>query len=179
MIIESTIETEKEQLDDRTLNFLDYIVLLLSQASSVEELDLVMDDFLSDDFMTIMESNKPLFSMLPIIWLDTFERVCFQENENNFSLKILWLPIMFNKLGWKIESQDKINTLHEAALVKSEQSTALYPNLVLLFIEGLIFPSNIALNKFEERAKRLLNTEEDETNVDALISDVISLGWEY
>jgi len=176
--IENVVETEELKLDERTSNFFDYIVLLLSQATSVEDLDLIMDDFMSADFMTIMESNKPLFSMLPVIWLDTFERICLIENANDFSLKTLWLPIMFKNLGWRIECHEKLNELHEAALINSEQSTILYPNLVLLFIEGLIFPPNIALSKFKERIIGLLNTLDDQSSIDSLISDIVSLGWE-
>ncbi|MDH3326107.1 MAG: hypothetical protein OEM38_05240 [Gammaproteobacteria bacterium] len=177
MIIENTQVEPKQETDERILNFLDYIVLMLSQANTVDELDLIMDDFSSNDILLIMEEHKQLFGVLSVICLDTFERICVKDDENNFSLKTLHLPIIFKRMGWKIESEARLADLHQISLKRSEESTILYPNLVLLFIEGLILPTNQALNNFEERVEGLLNSEEDESNINQLITDIASIGW--
>jgi len=183
MIIENTTEvTESEsaklQVDEKILNFLDYIVLMLSQTNTVDEIDLIMDDFLSNDIFEVMEENRDQFSILSVIWLDAFERVCMKENENNFSLKMLWLPIMFNKLGWRIENQAKLDELRQRALTQTESSKVLYPNLALFFIEGLIFPEKQAMDNFKDRVQKLSNSEDDKLSINQLLEDIATLGWE-
>ena len=177
MIIDEIKTVESPKVDERILNFLDYTVLMLSQVNTVEEIDMIMDDFLSKDIISIMEENKELFSSLSVIWLDTFERVCLKEEQNNFSLKILNLPIMFKNLEWKIEDQDKLHHIHEQAIAQTKNKDSLCPHLSLLFIEGLIFSSNIALNNFEIRAKEIASSQEEIEGIDSIISDILSLGW--
>lgn len=181
MITDNKYEPSFERLhlpvDEKILSFLDYIVLMLSQASSVEEIDMIMDDFISDDVMKIMSDNRQLFSILSVIWLEAFERVCLNDRENNFSLNILHLPVIFKKLNWHIEDREKLARIQESCLEKSEESTKLYPNLILLFAEGLIYSTEKALTNFENRVEGLINTTEDEIGITQLIRDIISLGW--
>ncbi len=177
MITENTKTKPAVQYDERILNFLDYIILLLSQANTVEEIDLIMDDFLSNDIVEILSENSELFSALPVVWLETFERVCMQKGETSFSLKTLYLPIMFKKLGWKIEDSEKLDRIHHFARKNVDQATILHPSLVLLFIEGLFLSPQTALSNFKENTERLNKTAEDEENINSILNDIKSLGW--
>jgi len=177
MIIEDIEKQQTSQAESQILNFLDYTVLMLSQASTVDEIDLLMDDFLSDDIMEIMQENKELFSVLSVVWLDTFERVCMRDEENNFSLKTLWLPVMFKNLGWHIEDQERLKSLHETARRNANESKDLFPFLVQLFVDGIYQNSDVALANFEEQVRKIADSEEDNANLDQLICDIMSLGW--
>ena len=179
MIIEEVENTQNTQVDSQILNFLDYVVLMLSQARSVDELDLIMDDFMSDDIIEVIHNNKELFSVLSVVWLDTFERVCMRGEEHNFSLKILWLPIIFKQFGWRIEDRNRLRDLHTDAVQNATDAESLYPYLVLLFVEGIYLDIDNALANFEKRVRNIAKTDEDNENLDQLISDIMSLGWSH
>lgn len=179
MIIEEVENTQTTQVDPQILNFLDYVVLMLSQARSAEELDLIMDDFMSDDIIEVIHNNKELFSVLSVVWLDTIERICMRGEDHNFSLKILWLPIIFKQFDWRIEDKNRLRDLHTEATKNASEAETLYPYLILLFIEGIYLDTDKALANFEKQVRSIAKTEEDNENLDQLISDIMSLGWSH
>ena len=172
-------QTPKEHVsyEENILNFLEYTILLLSQVSSADEADIIMDDFLSDDFIDILVENKELFSILGIVWLDVFKRVFIFSNESSFSLKTLWIPVLFHKLDWSIEHNATLIELHSACENKIKDDNSLYNHLVLLFIEGMYFSLEQGIDNFKSSVKNLATSDEDIESINRLFDDLASLGW--
>ncbi len=179
-----TNEIENEQtaseavsFDENILNFLDYTVLLLSQANSANEVDILMDDFLSDDFIDLLVENKQLFSILGVVWMETFNRVFIAGNESSFSLKTLWIPVLFHKLDWTLEDKAALSDLHTLCLKKANNEPNVYNYLVLLFVEGMFSSLEFAFQNFTKNVTSLATTDEDKDNLKNLFDDIASLGW--
>ena len=65
-------------------NFLDHTVLLITQASNAQEIDLLMDDFMSDDVLKLLENNADFFGILNAVWLSTFKRIFIDQRSDSF-----------------------------------------------------------------------------------------------
>jgi len=170
-------KTESVTYDENILNFIDYTVLFLVQAQSAEDVDIIMDDFLSDDFIDIMVENKKLFSILAVVWMDLFKRVFISGNESSFSLKVLWIPVIFQKLGWTIEDKASLSEIHTTCLKKANKDDSLYNYLVLLFVEGIFSSLEFASDNFRKNARSIATSDEDIEKVEKLFEDIASLGW--
>jgi len=176
-IEEKVRETASALNEEKLLKFLDYFVLMLSQANTVEDIDLIMDDFLSEDVIHIIQENSELFNILSIIWIDTFDRICMKPGESNFSLKVLWLPILYKRFNWSLNDVDVFNTLHSKAESDVENSDSLCPYLNLLFVEGFTKSTEKALTNFKEKTEVLIQDKSEKENIESIISDVKSIGW--
>lgn len=169
------IDTNLDQ--EALFNFLDHVVLQLTQVKNAEEVDLIMDDFMSNDFLDILSGNKEFFSLLNVIWFNTFKRVFIDERSDSFPLKVLLLPVLFKQLGWEIED---IETFEEANY-KFRSQTAfkndLYKLLVELFLNGLKFDTKTSFNLFKKKVESLEMSESDKENIPKMLQDIESLGW--
>ncbi len=163
--------------DENILSFLDYTVLILSQANSANDVDIIMDDFLSDDFIDILSNDRDLFGMLAPIWMDVFSRVFVTSDETSFSLKSLWIPVLINKLNWTIENKSTVSDLHKFCLEKVKKESSLYNYLSLLFVEGVLFTPDSAFNNFKLHTESLIKSQNDANELSRLHNDIISLGW--
>jgi len=137
----------------------------------------LMDDFLSDDFIDLLVKNKQLFGILGIVWMNTFSRVFINGNESNFSLKTLWIPVLFHKLAWTLEDKSSLSDLHTLCVKKSSDETSVYNYLVLLFVEGMHSSLEFAFQNFMKNVTSLAVTDEDKNNLNNLFDDIASLGW--
>ena len=152
-------ETE-EHVNQELLNFLDYTVLLLSQANTAEEIDLIMDDFMSEDLLTILSNNNSMFNILSIIWLNTFKRVFFTNNEKDFPLKLMRISSLFKELNWKSKCEELLAETHRECLMLTVEDNSVRNFLLLLFIEGIIFSYQNAVDKFENRISNRMEDRE-------------------
>jgi len=162
---------------ENLMNFLDYTVLMLSQVNTVDDMDLIMDDFMAEDVMQTFRENSELFSILSIIWLNTFERVLVNSDETAFPLKVLKIPVLFREFHWTVEDKKLLSTIHTECLLKTLDSDFLYHMLTLLFIEGIALSEEEALANFRENVKKIVRSEEDELVVQNMMNDIQSLGW--
>lgn len=174
------IELEKPQTrsyDENILNFLDYTILLLSQANTADDVDIVMDDFVSDDFYNLLNENKELFNILAPVWVDVFDRVFVSGNESSFSLKALRIPVLIKEFDWVIENASNLSNLHTKCLNKIEKDESLYNYLTLLFVEGIYFSLESAFDNFKIHANSLASSQSDIDDIQDLCDDISSLGW--
>jgi len=170
----ATVTDEQEAL----FNFLDHTVLLITQASNAEEVDLLMDDFMSDDILQILESNKEFFSLLNAVWFSTFKRIFIDVRSESFPVKVLWLPVLFDKLGWKIEDIETFEQANFAFRNQTQQQNDLYKHLVELFLNGLKFELETAYNVFKTKIDSIeYSDEKDKESIETMINDIESLGW--
>ena len=170
-------ETQAVTYDENILNFIDYTVLLLVQVKTANDIDTIMDDFLSDDFIDLLVENKQLFSILSVVWMDAFKRVFINSEETSFSLKTLWIPVIFQKLGWTIEDKQSLSEIHTVCLKRANNDKSLYNYLVLLFVEGIFSSLDFAFDNFRKNVESIASSEEDTKNIDVLFDDIASLGW--
>jgi len=167
-----TSEAEKE-----ILNFLDFAVLMLSQVNNAEDVDIIMDDFLSDEMYNVLNNNQALFSVLSIVWVNTFNRVFVEREEISFPIKLLRIPVLFDKFNWKIEDQAMLSSIHSKCLLKVIEENTLTNLFILLFIEGIFYSQEMALGNFKGNVKKIAKTDDDKMIVNELIENLETLGW--
>lgn len=169
----------KESFDQEAIfNFLDHTVLLITQAKNAEDIDLLMDDFMSDDIMLTLEEHKELFSLLNVVWFSAFKRIFIDERSDSFPLKVLWLPVMFKKLDWEIEDIATFEEANFSFRMRNQQSNDIYKHLVELFLNGLKFELDTAFKLFKDQVTTLeLANEDDQESIDTMLEDIASLGW--
>ncbi|MDX1811514.1 MAG: hypothetical protein R3240_06175 [Gammaproteobacteria bacterium] len=173
---DNAIQAETEE-QNPLFNFFDYTVLLITQANTAEDIDLLMDDFMSPDVINILEENKGLFSLLNAIWFTTFKRVFVDKRSESFPLKMLALPILFKRMGWEIEDIETFENANFEFRTKTQGKNDLYAHLVQLFMNGLKFTPSVALNLFKDKIEALDVSEQDKANIDVMIKDIEELGW--
>lgn len=169
-----------QDLDQETLlNFLDHTVLLVSQAQTAEDIDLLMDDFMSEDVQQILTENKDLFSLLNAVWFSSFKRVFIDERSESFPLKVLWLPVLFKKLGWTIEDIETFEQANFTFRSQTQNKNDLYKFLVELFLNGLKFELDTSFKLFKNKIEAIeLTSKKDHNQIATILSDIESLGWQ-
>lgn len=171
---ETIIDTNNELL----FNFLDHMVLLITQAKNAEEVDILMDDFMSDDVLKTLTDNKEFFSLLNVVWFSTFNRVFIEQRSESFPLKVLWLPILFKQLGWEIEDIETFELANYNFRNQTQQKNDLYKHLVELFLNGLKFDASAAYKLFKDKIDKLeLKTKQEKKNISMMLKDIESIGW--
>lgn len=159
-------------------NFLDHTVLLITQASNAQEIDLLMDDFMSDDVLKLLENNADFFGILNAVWLSTFKRIFIDQRSDSFPLKVLWLPVLFKQLNWEIEDIETFEKANFEFRQKTQNNNDLYKQLVELFLNGLKFRPETAYNLFKDNIEKIdVSTKEEVENITAMLKDIESLGW--
>jgi len=175
---EKTQNTEPTPIvNEELLNFLDYTILLLSQANTADEIDLIMDDFMSEDIIHVFSKNSLFFNIIPIVWLNTYKRVIHANVNRDFPLKLLWLPILFKNLGWEIHGNNELQMIHGEALNNLEEDLSLFNMLNILFLEGLLGKFSSAYSNFNRMCSKLTLTDQEKADLDNIKADVRALGW--
>lgn len=164
-------------VSNELLNFLDYTVLLLSQVNTSDEVDLIMDDFSSSDLVKILSENREFFSVLSSVWLTAFKRVFILNGDQDFPMKLLRIPALINELNWDQNCVEHAKDIHRECLMMTLQNKSLTNLLLLLFLEGIIYSSQEAINNFINNIEPLIENEEDRQGVNVVIEDLVSLGW--
>jgi len=163
--------------DENILNFLEYTISLISEARSAQDVDLLMDDFIASDMTNLLSEHKYMFRVLSVIWLNTFKRVFMQGNENSFPVNVLWLPILFEKLGWELKDKNHLNNLFQTCLSKAEKNDSLYDYMCLLFIDGILNNPRESYLRFEKAVNGFDVNDLEKQKLDGLLIEVKSLGW--
>lgn len=176
-IVLDQVETKSNLDQEAVLNFLDHSVLLISQVQTAEDVDLLMDDFMSDDIVNIFENNKEMFSLINAVWFQAFKRIFVDQKSESFPLKMLWLPIMFKKFGWEIEDIETFEAANFKFRKDNENKNDIYKHLVELFLNGLKFNTHVAYSLFKRRLETLNVSPTDKENIESIITDLDELGW--
>ncbi len=176
-LVTNNTETTANLDQNVLLSFLDHTVLQISQAHSAEEVDLLMDDFLSHDVINIFRNNSEMFSLLNAVWLNTFKRIFIEQRSDSFPLKVLWLPLLFNDFGWEIEDIETFESANMCFQSQHLDQSDLYKHLVELFMNGLKFNPQVSFNLFKKRLDNLKLSNSDQTKVKTLIQEIEELGW--
>jgi len=163
--------------DENILNFLEYTISLISEAKSAEDVDLLMDDFIANDMTDLLKEHKYMFRVLSVIWLNTFKRVFMQGQENSFPVNVLWLPVLFDKLGWELKDKNHLNNLFQSCVSNAEKNNSLYDYMCLLFIDGLLNVPHEAYARFENAINGFEVNDLEKQKLDGLLAEVRSLGW--
>jgi len=164
-------------VNEELLNFLDYTVLLLSQANTVDEIDLIMDDFMSEDIIHVFSENNLIFNIIPIVWLNTYKRVVHENGNHDFPLKLLWLPVLFKNLDWQIYDNNDLQSIYGEALSKLEEDLSLFNMLNILFLEGLLGKFSNAYSNFNRMCSKLSLTDQENLDLENIKTDIRALGW--
>ena len=164
--------------DENLLNFLEYTISLISEARSAQDVDLLMDDFIANDMTELLSENKYMFRVLSVIWLNTFKRVFMQSDEKSFPVNVLWLPVLFKKLGWELKDKSHLNNLFQTCLASAEDNASLYDYMCLLFIDGLLNSPKDAYPRFEGMIKGFDVNDLEKQKLDSLLTEIKSLGWQ-
>ncbi len=164
-------------VNEELLNFLDYTILLLSQANTVDEIDLIMDDFMSEDIIHVFSENNLIFNIIPIVWLNTYKRVIHASSSHDFPLKLLWLPILFKNLGWELNGNSELQIIYGEALSKLEEDLSLFNMLNILFLEGLLGKFSSAYSNFNRMCSKLNLTDQEGIDLENIKTDIRELGW--
>lgn len=170
---ETPVNLDQEAL----LNFLDHTVLLITQAKNAEEVDLLMDDFMSEDIVNLLEDNKDMFSLLNAVWFNTFKNIFIEKRSDSFPLKVLWLPLLFKKLGWEIEDIETFEEANFKFRLENQYNNDIYKNLVELFLNGLKFNCQVAFQLFKNKVSVMEISDEDRQNIKVMIEEIEELGW--
>lgn len=175
----NTIEQDDQSVaaDENLLNFLEYTISLISEARSAQDVDLLMDDFIANDMTNLLSENKYMFRVLSVIWLNTFKRVFMQAEEKSFPVNVLWLPVLFNRLGWELKDKNHLNNLFQTCLTNAEKNNSLYDYMCLLFIDGLLNVPHEAYKRFEMALNGFEVNDLEKQKLDSLLGEVKSLGW--
>ena len=171
------VKNDENLPDENILNFLEYTISLISEAKTAQEVDLLMDDFVADDMTNLLTEHKNMFRVLSVIWLNTFKRVFIQSEENSFPVNVLWLPILFARLGWELKDKNHLHNLFQACLSKAEKNASLYDYLCLLFIDGLLNTPHEAYERFEKAIKLFEVNDLEKKKLEAMCGEIESLGW--
>jgi len=172
-------ERTQEQIpaDENILNFMEYTISLISEAKTAQDVDLLMDDFVADDMTDLLTEHKYMFRVLSVIWLNTFKRVFLQGSENSFPVNVLWLPVLFSKLGWELKDKNHLNSLFQTCMENAEQKNSLYDYLCLLFIDGLLNNPSDAFVRFDGVIKSFDVNDIEKQKLEGLCNEIKSLGW--
>ncbi len=163
--------------DENILNFMEYTISLISEAKTAQDVDLLMDDFIADDMTNLLSEHKYLFRVLSVIWLNTFKRVFMQGQGNSFPVNILWLPVLFNRLGWELKDKNHLNNLFQTCLESAEKNNSLYDYLCLLFIDALLNTPSEAFVRFDGAIRSFEVNDFERKKLTDLCGEIKSLGW--
>ena len=170
--------TEQEVVvDENILSFLEYTISLISEARTAQDVDLLMDDFIANDMTNLLTENKYMFRVLSVIWLNTFKRVFMQSNEQSFPVNVLWLPVLFNRLGWELKDKNHLNNLFQTCVSNADSNNSLYDYLCLLFIDGLLNSTHDAYERFVKTVDVFEMNDIERQQFESMLSEIRSLGW--
>ncbi len=162
---------------DKPDTFLKNTTLLLSQINTVDDLNLLLSEFMSKDLIKKLFDNNIEFDILPSFWFNVYKRLIYENKQQKFPLKLLWLPILFKNLSWKLENIDELQTIHGEYIKKMQQDISLNNILNMLFIEGLLGNFSSAYSNFNHMSSKLPNTEIENNDLDNMKKQLRSLGW--
>jgi len=171
------VSDEIVNVDENIINFLEYTISLISEAKSAQDVDLLMDDFMADDMTKLLTENKYMFRVLSVIWLNTFKRVFMNSEEKSFPVNVLWLPILFSRLGWELKDKNHLNNLFHTCMSNAEESNSLYDYLCLLFIDSLLHSAHDAFQRFKGAVESFEVNDIERQQLDAMLGEISSLGW--
>ena len=164
-------------VDENILNFLEYTISLISEARTAQDVDLLMDDFIAEDMTNLLTENKYMFRVLSVIWLNTFKRVFINRQEKSFPVNVLWLPILFGRLGWELKDKNHLNNLFQTCMENAEENSSLYDYLCLLFIDGLLNNSHDAFLRFKGVIESFDVNDIERQKLESLLGEISRLGW--
>lgn len=162
---------------DESDTFLKNTIDSLAQINTVDELNFLLSEFMSKDLIKKLFDNSIAFNTLPSFWFNAYKRFINENNQEIFPLKLLWLPILFNNLSWKLENTDELQTMHGEYITKMQYYLSLNNMLNMLFIEGLLGNFSSAYNNFDRMSSKLSNTDIKRHDLEKLKEKLRNLGW--